>query len=498
MSKVITRNGMHELVAKPTDSSLWNKDLDPTTIDRRNWHKWNIIALWVGLSVCIPTYMLGSGLISNGMNWWQALLTILLGNLIVLIPIILIGHAGTKYGIPFPVFLRACFGTQGARVASLLRAAVACGWFGIQTWIGGHAIYQLSLLIFPGLAHSLYLGSFIGLNIAQLSCFFLFWILQIVIIHHGMESIRRLAAFAAPLLILFGIVLLIWAWVSVGSAFSILKASYNIKGAIHSSIWKIFWPGLTGIVGYWATLALNIPDFTRFARSQKDQAIGQFLGMPTTMTIYAFIGIFVTSATVLLFGKALWDPIMVLSHFKTPFVIAISMFGIGLATICCNIAANIVSPANDFSNLFPSKISFRTGAYITVIIGVLILPWKLIANPHVYIFQWLLAYSSLLGSVGGIMLCDYYLIHKTNLNLHDLFQERGEYTFRKGWNINAFAAMILAVIPNIPGFLMATSLVSKTYFPVWLTNLYNYAWFISLGLSFVLYWIFMKLFHRKI
>ncbi|MGD9152046.1 MAG: NCS1 family nucleobase:cation symporter-1 [Gammaproteobacteria bacterium] len=489
MSKVTIRKGMYELTEKPIDSSLWNKDLDPTTIDRRNWHKWNIIALWVGLSVCIPTYMLGSSLIGNGMNWWQAVITVLLGNLVVLIPLILIGHAGTKYGIPFPVFLRPCFGTQGARFASLLRAVVACGWFGIQTWIGGNAIYQLAVLIFPYFAHSFYLGSLIGLNVAQLSCFLLFWIVQMMIIHHGIEIIRKLAVFAAPLLILFGVALIVWAWVSVGSFTKILQASYTLSGTAHASIWKIFWPGLTSIVGFWSTLALNIPDFTRFARSQRDQAIGQFIGLPSTMTLYAFIGIIVTSATVLLFGKAMWDPVILLGQFKSPIVVMVSMFALGLATICCNLTANVVAPANDFTNLLPSKISFRTGCYITGVIGILILPWKLIASSQDYIFEWLLAYSAMLGAVGGIMLCDYYVLRKTKLNLHDLFQVDGEYTFYHGWNISAFIAMILAILPSIPGFLVTVGLIGSKVFPIWLIDLYHYAWFISLGLAFVIYWL---------
>jgi nucleobase:cation symporter-1, NCS1 family len=493
MTNVKIRDGMHELIEKPVDSSLWNKDLDPTNIDRRKWHKWNIIALWVSLSVCIPTYMLGASLIGNGMNWWQAVVTILLGNLIVLIPMILIGHAGTKYGIPFPVFLRSCFGTQGARIASLLRAIVACGWFGIQTWIGGNAIYQLALIVFPGFAHSIYLGSFIGLNIAQMGCFLLFWVIQLAIIHHGMESIRRLAIIAAPLLILVGVALLIWAWVTVGSFNKILQASYLLSGTGHGSFWNIFWPGLTSIVGFWATLALNIPDFTRFAKSQKDQAIGQFVGLPTTMALYSFIGIFVTSATVLIFGKAMWDPVNLLGQFKTPIVVIVSMISLGLATICCNLTANVVSPANDFSNLFPSKISFRMGGYITGVIGILIFPWKLIADPQGYIFRWLLAYSSLLGAVGGIMLCDYYILRKTKLNLHDLFHDEGEYTYAKGWNWNAFIAFVIAIIPCIPGFLVKTGLVGESFFSQWLSGLYDYSWFISLALAFVIYWVLMKL-----
>lgn len=483
---------MHELKQKPVESRLWNKDLHPIDLDKRSWHKWNIVALWIGIAVNIPTYMLGASLIGSGMNWWQAISTILLGNLIVLLPMILIGHAGTKYGIPFPVFLRACFGTEGARIAALLRAFVACGWFGILTWIGGDAVYQLLRTIFPYLAQSQYLDSFIGLNVAQLSCFFAFWLLEMVILRHGMKAIKSLTVIAAPLLIVVGIALLVWAWISVGSVTKILNASYILNRSVHVSIWKIFWPSLTGVVGFWSTLALNIPDFTRFARSQKDQMLGQLFGLPSTMTFYAFTGIFVTSATILIFGEAIWNPVLLLSHFKTPFLIFISLFALGLATVCCNITANVVSSANDFSNFLPKKISFTTGCYITGIIGILICPWKLIADPQGYIFRWLLAYSSLLGAVGGIMLCDYYLLRKTKLDLHDLFQHQGRYTFYKGWNWNAFVAFGAAIIPCIPGFLVKTGILNERVFPHWLVGLYDYAWFIALGCAFLIYYVLMK------
>ncbi|MFA6409383.1 MAG: NCS1 family nucleobase:cation symporter-1 [Gammaproteobacteria bacterium] len=483
---------MRELKKKPIESKLWNQDLSPIDIDKRNWHKWNVAALWVGMAVNIPTYMLGSGLIGSGMNWWQAILTIILGNLIVLVPMMLVGHAGTKYGIPFPVFLRSCFGTEGARVASLLRAFVACGWFGILTWIGGNSIYQLLLIVFPVFAQSYYFSGFIGLNVEQLSCFLAFWFLQMVILRYGMRAVKHLTVFAAPLLLGFGIALLIWAWVKVGSFHKILGASYTLSQGKHAQIWSIFWPGLTSVIGFWSTLALNILDFTRFARSQKDQALGHLIGLPPAMAFYSFLGIVVTSATVLIFGKAIWDPVILLSQFKVPFLIFIGLFAIGLATMCCNVTANVVSAANDFSNFWPKQISFTTGCMITGVVGILICPWKLIADPQGYIFRWLLAYSSLLGAVGGIMLCDYYLLRKTHIDLHDLFQHEGKYTFYRGWNRNAFLAFGVAIIPCVPGFLVKVGAVSEKFFPNYLVILYDYAWFVALASAFLTYYALMR------
>lgn len=470
-------------------SPLYNEDLAPVPPEIRNWNKWHIAALWVGMAVCIPTYMLASSLISQGMNWWQALITILLGNLIVLAPMILNAHVGTKYGVPLPVFLRLSFGIKGSILASLLRGLVACGWFGIQTWIGGAAIYQLLLVIIPGLADSAYLGSFIGLNIAQAFCFLFFWSINIWIVYKGINSIKLLEAWSAPFLLIIGLCLLLWAWFRVGSMKEILQASYTLSSQTNVDFWKIFFPGLTAMVGFWATLSLNIPDFTRYARSQKDQAMGQLIGLPTTMVFYSFVGIAVTSATVLIFGQAIWDPVSLLGNFDSPVVVIISMLGLTIATLSTNIAANVVAPANGFANIAPKKISFKMGGYITGIIGILIFPWKLIADPQGYIFRWLIAYSALLGALAGIMICDYYLVRRRTINVAELFNPHGKH---KGWNGPAWIAFIISLLPVIPGFLVAVGIKKETDFSSFLVSLYSYAWFITFILSFLVYLILAK------
>ena len=480
-----------ELTEDVSNSPLYSIDLAPIPAAERTWNKWHIAAIWVGMAVCIPTYMLASSLIQQGMNWWQALLTILLGNLVVLVPMILNAHVGTKYGVPLPVFLRLSFGTSGAIIASLLRGLVACGWFGIQTWIGGAAIYQLLLTMFPTLAQTAYLRDMIGLNLAQAGCFLFFWSINILIVYKGIDSIKLLETWSAPFLLLIGVFLLGWAWNRVGSMSDILDASYTLSGTGNVDFWKIFFPGLTAMVGFWATLSLNIPDFTRYAKSQRDQALGQIIGLPTTMVFYSFIGIAVTSATVLIYGEAIWDPVALLGKFDSPIVVAISMFGLTIATLSTNIAANVVAPANSFANMWPSKISFKTGGYITGIIGILIFPWKLIADPEGYIFRWLIAYSALLGALAGIMICDYYIIRKTQIDLAQLFKKDGKYG---RWNWPAWIAFFASIIPVIPGFLVAVGINDANDFPEMLTNLYSYAWFVTFILSFVMYWMILKLF----
>ena len=483
-------NNIHELTSDLSDSKYWNKDLSPTKLENRKWGTWDIAALWIGMSVCITTYMLASSLIAGGMNWWQAILTICLGNIIVLIPMVLNAHAGTKYGISFPVYCRASFGIKGSNIPAMLRAFVACGWFGIQTWIGGWAIYKLLAVAFPG--WETLPASFFGINIAQFLCFMAFWVINMLIVWRGMESIRFIENYSAPLLLIVGIALLGWAYFRAGGFGPILAqpSQFELGGAKEGQFWKFFFPALTGMVGYWATLSLNIPDFTRYAKSQKSQIAGQAIGLPMTMTLYSFIGVAVTSATMLIFGETIWDPVVLLSKFSSPFIIAISMISLTLATLTTNLAANVVSPANDFSNLWPSKISFKMGGLITGLVGIIMMPWKLVADPKGYIFTWLIGYSALLGSVGGVLLSDYFLVRRTKLDLAELFRHPGIYSYKNGFNSVAIIALVFGIIPCLPGFLGTIGAMNVPEF--WMT-LYNYAWFVSFAASFSSYALITKL-----
>ncbi|MBS0191804.1 MAG: NCS1 family nucleobase:cation symporter-1 [Phycisphaerales bacterium] len=490
-------------------SPLSNPDLAPTTPAQRTWSTWHIAALWIGMAVCVPTYTLAAGMIDAGMAWWQAVLTVALGNLIVLVPMILNGHPGARYGIPFPVLMRASFGTKGANIPAMARALVACGWFGIQTWIGGLSIYQvlggLGWIDTAADVQKHMLGSgVLGVTPWQLACFLAFWLVNLHFVWHGIDSIKWLESWAAPFLILGGLALLAWALFKVhnatGSAFTLFGGSS--KFADTSSFWKVFVPQLTAMVGFWATLSLNIPDFTRYARDQKAQVWGQALGLPTTMTLFCFIGIAVTSATPIIFGRTIWDPTEVIARIGSAPVIIISLIMLSVATLTTNIAANVVSPANDIAHLNPRRISFRMGGMITAVLGILMMPWYLYSNLSAYIFTWLIGYSALLGPIAGIMLCDYYFIRRRRLDVDGLYEEQGEYSYRGGVNWLAVLAMILAVAPNIPGFLNAalnrTNAIAKSnpdvraLFPEFFDHIYGYAWFIGLGLAMSIYYVLMR------
>ncbi len=450
-------------------SSLYNEDLAPVAVERRTWGLYNYISLWVAMSVCIPTYMLASGLIAGGMNWWESIGTILLGNLIVLVPMLLNAHAGTKYGIPFPVFVRASFGVRGANVPAVLRALVACGWFGIQTWIGGQAIFAMLSILWPAAK-----GSSAGLWI----CFFAFWALNIFVILRGIETIKFLEGVAAPFMLAIGLLLLWWITNLAGGLGPVLRAPS--KFATTADFIRFFIPSLTGMVGFWATVALNIPDFTRYAKSQRDQMLGQAIGLPTAMTLYSFIGVAVTSASAVIFGEAIWNPVELLQRFNRPVVALIALVALLIATLNTNVAANVVSPSNDFSNLNPRRISFRTGGLITGVIGVLLMPWKLLGDFSAYIFGWLVGYSGLLGPIAGIMIADYFVLRRCRLNVDALYLTKGEYSYSNGVNWRAIVAL---------GVGIAIALCGLAFPP--LRWLYDYAWFVGFLVAGALYLLLM-------
>jgi len=421
------------------------------------------------MSVCIPTYMLASGLIAGGMNWKQAIGTILLGNLIVLIPMLLNAHAGAKYGIPFPVFVRASFGVRGANIPAVLRALVACGWFGIQTWIGGQAIDSMLKILWPAADAPWVVWV----------CFFAFWLLNMAVIWRGIETIRFLEGIGAPFMLCVGLLLLFWITGKAGGFGPVLSA----PGKFHSGgeFLRFFIPSLTGMVGFWATVALNIPDFTRYAKSQRAQMTGQALGLPAAMTLYSFIGVAVTSASVVLFGEPIWDPVALLGRFHQPVVASIALFALLLATLNTNVAANVVSPSNDFSNLNPKRISFRTGGMITGVVGILMMPWKLLGDFSAYIFGWLVGYSGLLGPVAGVMIADYFIVRHLRLNVADLYRRGGTYEYAGGFNYRAITALVFGVIVALIGLAVPA-----------LRWLYDYAWFVGFFAAGALYIALMR------
>lgn len=498
----LAQEALAELPPDIVQSPLFNSDLAPVPAARRTWTTYNFAALWISMAHCIPTYTLAGSLVASGMNWWQALLTIGLGNVIVLGPILLNAHPGTKYGIPFPVLARASFGTTGANIPALLRAIVACGWFGIQTYIGGEALNTFVDALWPGYTHLGNGASILGLSLPSAVTFLIFWGLQIFILYRGMNAVRVFENWAAPLVLALAAVLLVWVVGRAGGVGPMLSQPSRFDSV--GAFWPVFIPSLTAMIGFWSTLSLNIPDFTRFGRGQREQIRGQVLGLPTTMVAFSAMAVVITSASQAILkgvdpGK-LWDPMFILGQLTsgTPppglaepliasagvrgVVALVSLFGVGVATISVNIAANVVSPANDFANMLPRYISFKTGALITGLVGIIMMPWKVMASAGTYIFTWLVGYSALLGPIAGIMIADYWLVRRGQLDVPDLYRPNGRYA---GINPVAVVALIAGVLPNVPGFLKVGGFVAGV--PDFFVSIFSYAWFTGFLISGAVY-----------
>jgi len=474
-----------------TESGLTNADLAPVSAPHRTWRWWHFAALWLGMVIAVPAYMLPASMLEQGMSALQAVGIVLLGNMVVLVPILLIGHAGSRYGVPFAVLVRSSFGVEGAKLPALARALVACGWYGIQTWIGGGAMLALTGIV---VGHDLKGPAvpILGIGLGQLIAFAIFWLAQLFFVAKGLNAIRRFETWTAPLKVLVCIALVWWALRTAGGLGPIMAtpSAFVAGGAKQGLFWKTFWPIFTAMAGYWGALALNIPDFTRFSRTQADQVIGQAVGLPGPMALLALVSVIVTSATVIIYGKAIWDPVA-LSGDIGGVGVMIGLVIITIDTVSVNIAANLVGPAYDFSALWPRRISYRTGGYITATLGALIMPWKLLETTQGYIFVWLTGYGALLGPIAGIMIADYWVVRRARLIVDDLYAAHGAYAYRGGWNPKALIAFALPILVNLPGFLHSAAPASfRVFGPLW-TGLYDYAWFIGVGLAFAIYTFLM-------
>lgn len=465
-----------ELEASP----FWNEDLKPTRREERTWDTMHIAALWVGMAINVPTYMLASQLVAGGMSWKQGVFTVFLANVLVLIPMVLNAHAGTRFGIPFPVYCRSAFGLIGANIPALMRGLVACGWFGIQTWIGGQAIFAMLAAIWPGLRSLGPLPLPGSPNSGEFICFLLFWVINIGIVLRGIDSIKVLEGLGAPFLLLIGAALLIWAYVTADGFGPMLSEPSKFRTL--KEFMPVFAAGLTANVAFWGTLSLNIPDFTRFARSQRDQVLGQALGLPPTMTFFAFIGVAVTSATMVIYNTPIPNPVELLARVGEgrPFIVFLAMAALTIATLTTNLAANVVSPANDITNLNPQKLSFKTGGVITGIVGILMMPWLLMSNANT-VFTFLGGYGTMLGAIGGVLIAEYWIVNKTHLDLPDLYRLEGRYG---AWRPTSLAAIFIGMAPCVPGFLAKIS--SLQVAPIFAT-ISSYSIFVSFFLALVVH-----------
>lgn len=470
------------------DDSLTNDELKPTSPEQRTFSGWEMASLWIGLVVGVPTYYLAGSLVDLGMAWWQGIATVVAANMVLLVPLVLTGHPGTRYGISFPVLARSSFGIHGANVPTLLRALVGCGWYGIETWIGGEAIFLLLPSSIKNTVSSQSLP-WLGTSPLEFLCFMIFWSAQLAIVLKGMDGIRVLEKYSAPILIVLTSFLLGWAYVKAGGFGHMLSLSSRLSNA---EFWALFFPSLTANISFWATVALNIPDFTRYAKSQNDQILGQ-IGLPVFMGAFTFVGLAVTASTQVIFGRVISDPIQLLGQIGGLVTMTLAILGISLATLTTNIAANVVAPANALVNLSPSSFTFTRGALLTALLGIACQPWRLLQSSESFVYTWLVSYSALLGPIGGIILVDYYFLQRTNLNVNALYttNPRGTYYYTGGYNLVAMISLVIGIMPVIPGFLQKVGILSSV--PKTFTVIYNNSWFVSFFSASIVYWMLSRL-----
>ena len=469
------------------DASLTNDDLKPVLASARTFALRDVASLWVGLVVCVPAWTLVAQVVDVGFAAGEAMAVVASANALVLAPMIANGAAGTKYGIGFPVYCRSAFGVRGASVATFARAIVGCGWFGIQTNVGGQALATMTRAM--GFAANGTVVPWLGLSVEALACYSAFLAAQLWVVYHGIESIRRVEEYAAPVLISLSLALFAWAVTAAGGVGPIFDApsAFAVGGPRAGEFWSALLPVLTATVGFWSTLSLNISDFTRYAKSQRDQIVGQAVGLPAFMTMFSFIALAVTSCTVVIFGGAISDPIELVSRINTgPLTTFLAMGGLSLATLSTNIAANVVAPANALVNAFPRSMSFRKAGFITAALGTLCMPWKLAAGDG-FIFVWLIGYAALLGPITGIMIADYFFVREQTLDIDALYSmdAKSQYWYANGFNVRALASFVVGAGVCVPGFLHAVG--ANPACSAFFRGLYANAWFVSFFLGGGLY-----------
>ncbi|XP_010926588.1 purine-uracil permease NCS1-like [Elaeis guineensis] len=467
---------------EPGSQAAGNRDLLPVPRSQRTFTAWDMAGLWVGLVTGVPSYYIAGSLVEEGMAWWQGISIVVAAKAVLLFPLLLAAAPGTRYGIPFPILARAAFGVRGAHVPALLRALVACGWFGIESWIGGQAFF----LLLPSSLRSSSLSRplpWLATSPLELACFLLFWLAQLAVVWRGMRGIRLLEKYSAPILVLLAGLLLAWAYVRAGGFGPMLSEPPRLTWP---QFWALFFPSLTANVGSWAAVMLSISDFSRYARSQADQVLGQ-LGLPLFMGSFAFVGLAVTSATETIFGRLISDPIELLSQIGSTFAKILAIPGITLAILTTNIPANVVAPANALVSLSPSTFSFKSGALLTALIGIAFQPWRIYNSPDSFVYTWLVGYSAVMGPLAGILLTDYYVLRHAVLDVDELYSTipDGVYYYRGGYNVVAMVTLVVSIVPIVPGFLHKLGMLEST--PVPLIFIYNIGWFYGFFSSGLVY-----------
>lgn len=477
------------------NSKYYSDDLAPSSVAERTWSTYTITMLWVGMSICIPSLSLASGLVGMGVSPWLSILNVVLGNVIILVPIQLNSTIGTKYGIPFPLFGRLTFGLKGAQIPSLLRGFTACGWCSVQAWVGGGAFAAIIGCFAPRFLDPTWtigLPSWSGIQVTSAGTFIgyiLFMILVLWVAYNGLEQIKWVQNIGGPILVVMMILLLIWSIHYAGTAgysFNDTMNASNNQELLNQNggFAYVFLTGLMGNIAFWATMALNIPDFSRYAKNNKSQFWGQMLGMPAPMFFCALVGTQFGMSTLLVEGKAQFDPTAVFYYLDNKIMVFVGAIGVIMATITTCVAANVVAPANAIANISPSKLSYKKGVIITILMAFFVLQaWWIYGSGGAY-FNWLNAYGTVLAPVAALLIADFWIVKKQRIDINGLFGANDRYQYNGGINWAAVISWVAAfILPLLAYFGFSGGF--WTFLAEW-----NYV--VSFVIGFILYLILMK------
>ena len=458
-------------------SNVYSEDSKPLEDSQRDWTTWSMASLWIGIMVSIPVYMLAGGLIASGMSWIQSIFTIVLGHTLVMIPAVLLGHFGTKYGIGFPLLSKLVFGPKGNIFPTLIRAFLGCFWFGVQSWIGGTAINLIIIKIIP---------HFEGNFVIQFISYIIFLIINTYIAFNGIKALKILEQFSAPILIILSLSVLIWAYKIAGGFSKIFNYSYLNSD---NNFIQIFFPALTSMIAFDSTIAINISDYTKNIKKQRQQVIGQFLGAPLMTAFIVFVGVCGTIGAQIKFGEMIWNPADLVAKFDNPIIVIIFSIFIIIATMTTNIPANLIPPCIIFSNIWTKLFTYKKAIFFVLAISIIVMPWKVLENPNNYIFEVNGALATFLGPMTGIYLSSYWYQYKTNICLFELYiTDGGKYFYHNGWNIDAMTILFISTL---------TVLIGKFVKLPILKYLYESSYVFGLLISFILYAITVKITSSK-
>jgi NCS1 family nucleobase:cation symporter-1 len=462
--------------------------MDPVLPKDRTWGTWDYIAYWISDATNAAVWQLASSMLAVGLSWRQALPAIAVGNVIIASAILLNGTIGARLHVAFPVINRSSFGFWLSYFSVISRVVLSMFWFGIQTFTGSECVYQMLKAIWPSVARiPNRLPESSNITTVGLMCYFIYWVIQFPLLLVSPKNIRHLFTLKGIFVPFAWLAILIWSFVKVPARTSFAPLHASASGSAFSWAWL---SALNSALGIYATLAVNIPDFTRYAKNEKAQYV-QLAIIPVAFTLIGFVGIAVTLAGAQLYGEILWDPLRLIDKWDNRAGAFFASFSFILATIGTNISANSISAANDMTVLFPNYINIRRGQIICAIVGGWVMcPWEILASAPGFL-SFMSGYTVFLGPFAGIMVVDYWAVHRGNVDVPAMYDPNGRYRYWKGINWRAAVALLFSITPTLPGLIHD---INKNIFVGNAAFLFDIAWIYGFTSAGGIYYVLSTLF----